>query len=313
MRRKVSIIGAGNVGASTAQRILEKELANVVLVDVVEGLPQGKALDLAESAPVEGFDCFSIGTNTYEDTANSDVVVITAGLARKPGMSRDDLIMANLEIVRSVTAEVSKKSPSSVIIIVTNPMDVMTYVAAVESRFPKNRVIGMGGILDSARFRAFISMELGVSVENIHAMVLGGHGDDMVPLPRYTTVAGIPIIELIPSDKIDAIIKRTRDGGAEIVGLLKTGSAYYAPSSAVVEMVEAIIKDKKKILPCAAYLDGRYGVRGIYAGVPVKLGRGGVEDILELKLTDEEMAAFLRSVDSVRKGIEKFKMDVTGG
>src|SRR5881396_1755841 len=254
-RKKVSIVGAGNVGATAGQRIVDKELADVVLIDIIEGVPQGKALDLAESAPIEGYDCRLTGTNNYKDTANSDIVVITAGIPRKPGMSRDDLLRTNYEIVKGVTEQVVKNSPNCIIVVVSNPLDAMVQTAFRVSGFPKERVIGMAGILDSARFRTFIAMELNVSVENVHAFVLGGHGDTMVPLPRYSTVAGIPITELLPRERIDALVKRTRDGGAEIVGLLKTGSAYYAPSAATVEMVEAIVKDKKKILPCAAYLD----------------------------------------------------------
>src|SRR5881409_17855 len=282
-RKKVSIVGAGNVGATAGQRIVDKELADVVLIDIIEGVPQGKALDLNESAPIEGYDCRLTGTNNYRDTANSDIVVITAGVPRKPGMSRDDLLKTNYEIVKGVTEQVVKNSPNSVIIVVSNPLDAMVQTAFRVSKFPKQRVIGMAGVLDSARFRTFIGMELNVSVDNIHAFVLGGHGDTMVPLPRYSTVAGIPITELLPKETIDRIVQRTRDGGAEIVALLKTGSAYYAPAASAVEMVEAILKDKKKILPCAALLNGQYGVNGLYVGVPVKLGRRGVEQVIEIK------------------------------
>ena len=270
-RRKVTIVGAGNVGATTGQRIVEQQLADVVLIDIVEGVPQGKALDLMESGPIEGYDFRLTGTNNYKDTANSDLVVITAGIPRKPGMSRDDLLQTNYEIVKGVTEQVVKNSPNCIIIVVSNPLDAMVQTAFRASGFPKERVIGMAGVLDSARFRTFIAMELNVSVENIHAFVLGGHGDTMVPLPRYSTVSGIPITELLPKETIDRLVQRTRDGGAEIVGLLKT-SAWYAPSSAVVEMVDAILNDRKKILPCAAYLEGEYGISGLYVGVPAKLG-----------------------------------------
>jgi len=299
MDRKVSVIGAGNVGATTAQRLAEKDLCDVVLVDIVEGVPQGKALDLIEAAPIEKHDARLIGTNGYEQTANSNIVIITAGVPRKPGMSRDDLISTNAGIMKKVTEQVVKYSPDSVLIIVSNPLDAMCHVAFGASGFPKNRIIGMAGVLDSARFRAFISMELNVSVENTHAFVLGGHGDTMVPLPRYSTVAGIPITELIPQDRIDAIVERTRNGGAEIVKLLTT-SAYYAPASAAVEMAESILKDKKKILPCAAYLQGEYGVKDLFIGVPVKLGANGVEQIIEIRLTEEEKAALKHSVDAVQ-------------
>src|SRR6266571_1286730 len=274
-REKVSIVGAGNVGATAGQRIVDKELADVVLIDIVEGVPQGKALDLAESGPIEGYDCRLTGTNNYNDTANSDIVVITAGVPRKPGMSRDDLLKTNYGIVKGVTEQVVKNSPNSVIIVVSNPLDAMVQTAFRVSKFPKQRVIGMAGVLDSARFRTFIGMELNVSVDNIHAFVLGGHGDTMVPLPRYSTVAGIPITDLLPKDTIDRLVQRTRDGGKEIVDLLNT-SAWYAPSSAIVEMVDAILNDKKKILPCAAFLEGEYGINGLYMGVPAKLGAKGI-------------------------------------
>lgn len=301
MDRKVTVVGAGNVGATAAQRLAEKQLCDVVLVDIVEGVPQGKALDLNEAAPIEKHDSHLIGTNGYDETGGSNIVIITAGIPRKPGMSRDDLISTNAGIVRNVTQEVASRSPEAVIIIVSNPLDAMCHVAFDTCGFPKQRVIGMAGVLDSARFRAFISMELNVSVENTHAFVLGGHGDTMVPLPRYSTVAGIPITELMAKDRIDALVERTRNGGAEIVGLLKTGSAYYAPASAAVEMAEAILKDKKKILPCAAYLEGEYGMQDLFIGVPVKLGSGGVEDIIEITLTDEEQRALQKSADAVQE------------
>jgi len=301
MDKKVSVIGAGNVGATAAQRLAEKQLCDVVLVDIVEGVPQGKALDLNEAAPIEKHDSHLTGANSYEETAGSDIVIITAGIPRKPGMSRDDLISTNAGIVKSVTKEVASRSPGAILIIVSNPLDAMCHVAFDASGFPKERVIGMAGVLDSARFRAFISMELDVSVENTHAFVLGGHGDTMVPLARYSTVAGIPITELMAPDRIDALVERTRNGGAEIVGLLKTGSAYYAPASAAVEMAESILKDKKKILPCAAYLQGEYGQQGLFIGVPVKLGARGIEDIIEITLTDEEKQALQKSADAVQE------------
>jgi malate dehydrogenase len=307
-RRKVTIVGSGNVGATSAQRIVDKELADVVLVDIVEGIPQGKGLDMQQSGPVEGYDCHILGTNDYKDTAGSDIVVITAGLPRKPGMSRDDLLLKNYEIVKSVTQQVAEYSPDSILIIVSNPLDAMVQTAFRVSGFPKNRVIGMAGVLDSARFRTFIAMELNVSVENIHAFVLGGHGDTMLPLPRYSTVAGVPITELLPKERIDALVKRTANGGAEIVSLLKTGSAYYAPSAATIEMVEAIFKDKKKILPCAAYLEGEYGIHGLYVGVPVKLGKNGVEEIIQINLTPEEEAALKRSAAAVKELIDIIKV-----
>ncbi len=305
MRRKVTVVGAGHVGASVAQRITERDHVDVVLVDVVEGVPQGKALDLLEAGPVLGYDTCVTGTNSYDDTAGSDIIVITAGLARKPGMSRDDLLAANGEIVKQVAAETSKRSPGAIMIVVTNPMDVMACVAMKASGFPRERVIGMGGVLDSARFRTFIALELAVSVENINAFVMGGHGDTMVPLPRYSSVAGIPITELMSPEKINALVERTRNGGAEIVGLLKTGSAYYAPSVATLEMMESILLDKKKILPCSVMLDGEYGVKGVFAGVPVKLGGKGIEQVVEVKFNAEEKAAFLRSVEAVKAGCAK--------
>nr|MBC8394492.1 malate dehydrogenase [Deltaproteobacteria bacterium] len=288
MDKKVTVIGAGNVGATTAQRLAEKELCDVILVDIIEGVPQGKALDLTQAAPIEKHDAHLTGTNGYEESAGSDIVIITAGIPRKPGMSRDDLISTNAGIVKSCTQEVASRSPDAILIIVSNPLDAMCHVAFETSGFPKNRVVGMAGILDSARFRAFISMELNVSIENTHAFVLGGHGDTMVPLPRYSTVAGIPITELLSAERIEALVDRTRNGGAEIVKLLKTGSAYYAPASAAVEMAESILKDKKKILPCAAYLEGEYGINGLFIGVPVKLGSNGIEEVIEIKLTEEE-------------------------
>ncbi|MGB5990818.1 MAG: malate dehydrogenase [Desulfobacterales bacterium] len=301
MDKKVTVVGAGNVGATVAQRLAEKELCDVVLVDIVEGLPQGKALDLAEAAPIEKHDAHLTGTNDYAPSANSDIVIITAGIPRKPGMSRDDLLSTNAKIMKNVTQEVAKLSPDAVLIIVSNPLDAMCHVAYETSGFPKNRVIGMAGVLDSARFRTFIAMELNVSVENITAFVLGGHGDTMVPLPRYSTVAGIPITELLPQERINALVERTANGGAEIVGLLKTGSAFYAPASAAVEMAESILKDKKKILPCAAYLEGEYGYNDLFMGVPVKLGANGVEEVIEITLLDEEKVALDKSADAVKE------------
>ena len=301
MDKKVTVVGAGHVGATAAQRLAEKELCDVVLVDIIEGVPQGKALDLTEAAPVEKHDAQLTGVNGYEDTAGSDIVIITAGIPRKPGMSRDDLISTNAGIMKSVTEQIVKYSPDTILIIVSNPLDAMCHVAFDTSGFPKERVMGMAGVLDSARFRAFIAMELDVSVENTHAFVLGGHGDTMVPLPRYSTVAGIPITELMPADRIEAIVDRTRNGGAEIVGLLKTGSAYYAPASAAVEMAESILKDKKKILPCAVYLQGEYGLQDLFIGVPVKLGSAGIEEIVEIQLTDEEKAALNKSAAAVQE------------
>ena len=307
MDKKVTVVGAGNVGATTAQRLAEKELCDVVLVDIIEGVPQGKALDLAEAAPIEKHDAHLIGTNDYDASEKSDIVIITAGIPRKPGMSRDDLLSTNAGIMKSVTQQVAKLSPDAVIIIVSNPLDAMCHVALETSGFPKNRVMGMAGVLDSARFRAFIAMELNVSVENTHAFVLGGHGDTMVPLPRYSTVAGIPITELMSKDRIDALVERTANGGAEIVSLLKTGSAYYAPASAAVEMAESILKDKKKILPCAAYLEGEYGINNLFIGVPVKLGANGIEEIIQIDLTDEEKSALQKSADAVTEIVEALK------
>lgn len=307
MDKKVTVVGAGHVGEVTAQRIAEKELADVVLIDILEGMPQGKALDLLETGPVEKYDSRITGSNSYEDTAGSDVVVITAGLPRKPGMSRDDLLMSNAKIVKTVTEEVSRYSPEAILILVSNPLDAMCHVAKAVSGFPRERVIGMAGILDSARFRCFISMELDVSVESTHAFVLGGHGDTMVPLARYSTVAGIPLTELLPQDRLESLIQRTRNGGAEIVKLLKTGSAYYAPSAAATEMVEAILKDKRKILPCAAYLEGEYGVKGLFLGVPIKLGSGGMSQIIEIELTDEEQSALNKSAEAVQDLVDVLK------
>ena len=300
-RKKITVVGAGNVGATAAQRLADKELGDVVLVDIIEGMPQGKALDLAEAAPVEGYDSRLIGTNGYKETANSDVVIITSGLARKPGMSRDDLLRTNAEIVGSVTAEIMKYSSNPILIIVSNPLDAMCHVAMKRSGLPKERLIGMAGVLDSARMRCFIAEALKVSVENVTAFVLGGHGDTMVPLPRYSTVAGIPLPDLLPKEKIDQIVARTANGGAEIVSLLKTGSAYYAPSAAAVEMTEAILKDKKKILPCAAYLEGEYGINGLFVGVPVKLGERGIEEIIQINLTTDERAALNKSAAAVQE------------
>lgn len=307
-RKKITVVGAGNVGATAAHWLVSKELGDVVLVDIIEGMPQGKALDLAQAAPIEGYDSRLIGANDYKATANSDVVIITSGIARKPGMSRDDLLNTNAGIVGSVTEEIARTSPNAIIIVVSNPLDVMTQVAFKRSGFPKNRVIGMAGVLDSARMRCFLAEALNVSVENVTAFVLGGHGDTMVPLPRYSTCAGIPVTELLPKDQLDAIVNRTANGGAEIVSLLKTGSAYYAPSSAAVEMTEAILKDKKKILPCAVYLEGEYGINGLYVGVPVKLGSHGVEEIIQINLTTEERAALHKSAAAVQELVDKLNL-----
>jgi len=301
MRKKVSIVGSGNVGATAAHWIASKELADVVLIDIIEGVPQGKGLDLLEAMPIEKRDSHVIGTNDYADTANSDIVVITAGIPRKPGMSRDDLLNTNYKIMSDVVSKAIQQSPNCILIVVSNPLDAMAQAAYKLSKFPRERVIGMAGVLDSARFRTFIAEELNVSVENVTAFVLGGHGDTMVPLTRYSTVAGIPITELIEPKRLESLVQRTRDGGAEIVKYLKTGSAYYAPSSAVTEMVEAILKDKKKILPCAAYLEGEYGIKGLYVGVPVKLGSKGIEQIIEIKLTSEEQTALKKSADAVKE------------
>ena len=304
MNRKVSVIGSGNVGATAARSIADKELADVVVLDILDGVPQGKALDMLEACPIEGSDSRVLGTNDYADTAGSDIVVVTAGLARKPGMSRDDLLHKNAGIIRSVTAEVVRHSPDCIIVPVTNPLDAMCQVVYRESGFPRERVVGMAGVLDSARMRAFIAEALDVSVENTHAFVLGGHGDTMVPLPRFSTVAGIPVTRLLSSAQVDAIVERTARGGAEIVKLLGTGSAYYAPGSAVVEMVEAILKDKKKILPCAVHLQGEYGVRDLFVGVPVKLGAGGAEQVIEIALEPAEQAALDKSAAAVRELVD---------
>lgn len=303
--KKITVVGAGNVGATAAQRIAEKQLAEeVVLLDIIEGVPQGKGLDMWESGPVEGFDSKVIGTNSYEDTANSDIVVITAGLARKPGMSRDDLLAANTKIVKSVTEQIVKYSPNSILIIVSNPLDVMCYVALKTSGFEKHRVIGMAGILDTARFRTFIAEALDVSMKDISALVLGGHGDSMVPLLSYTSIGGIPISELLPKEKLDELVKRTRNGGIEIVNHLKTGSAYYAPSAAAVEMVDAIAKNRKRILPCAAFVEGEYGLNNVYIGLPVKLGKNGIEKVFELNLSEEELAGLKASAEEVAVNIK---------
>jgi malate dehydrogenase len=301
MRKKVSIIGAGNVGSTAAHWLMAKELADVVMIDVVEGVPQGKALDLLQALPIERSDVHITGSNDYADTANSDVVIITAGIARKPGMSRDDLLQTNFKIMTEVVKNVVAYSPESILIVVSNPLDAMVQAAYRLSGFNRERVLGMAGILDSGRFKSFIAQELKVSVENMSCLVLGGHGDNMVPLVRYTTVASIPITELLPKERIDAIVQRTREGGGEIVKHLKTGSAYYAPSAAAVEMAEAILKDKKKILPCAAYLEGEYGINGYFMGVLCKLGAAGLEQIVEIKLNDEERTAFMKSAAAVKE------------
>ena len=309
-RRKISVIGAGNVGGTTAQRIVEKNLADVVLLDIKEGMAKGKALDIMESAPVCGFDVRVVGTAEYDVTAGSDLVVISSGVPRKPGMSRDDLLRINAGIVQSVTREVSKRSPDAIIVVVSNPLDAMTYAAYRESGFPSHRVMGMAGALDSARLRAFIAMELGVSMTNVHALVLGGHGDTMVPLMRYTTVNGIPVDQLMSADRLDALVKRTRDGGAEIVSLLQTGSAYYAPSAAVVEMVEAIFTDQHKLIASAAYCNGEFGIRGVYVGVPARLGLRGIEAIVEVELTSTERALLTQSAAAVKELCDK--LDAAG-
>lgn len=304
-RRKISVIGAGNVGGTTAQRLAEKNLADVVLLDINEGVAKGKALDIMESAPLYGFDVQVTGTADYDGTAGSNLVVISSGVPRKPGMSRDDLLRINAEIVQSVTREVAKRSPEAIIIVVSNPLDAMTYVAHRESGFPKQRVMGMAGALDSARLRAFIAMELGVSVTSVHALVLGGHGDTMVPLMRYTTVNGIPVGQLMAADRLEALVKRTREGGAEIVNLLKTGSAFYAPSAAVVEMAEAILADRQKIIPSAAYCEGEYGIQGLFVGVPARLGARGVEAVVQVELTPPERALLAQSAAAVKDLCEK--------
>ena len=307
MRKKITVVGAGNVGANCAVRIADKELADVVLVDVVEGVPQGKGLDLLQSGPVQGYDVMVTGSNDYTPTANSDIAIITAGFPRKPGMSRDDLLMANYDVIKTATEQVAKNAPNCIIIVVTNPLDAMAQAAFWVSKFPKNRVIGMAGVLDSARFRTFIAMELGVSVENVVGVVMGGHGDTMVPLVRLCNVSGIPLTELMDQATIDAIVNRTANGGAEIVKYLKTGSAYYAPSAAAVEMAESILKDKKKVLPCAAYLEGEYGINGLFVGVPVKIGAGGIEKIYQIKLTPEEQAKLDKSAASVKELVDVLK------
>jgi malate dehydrogenase len=307
MRKKVTVVGAGNVGANCALRLAGKELADVVLVDVVDGVPQGKGLDLLESGPVEGYDVNITGANDYGPTANSDIVIITAGFPRTPGMSRDDLLIKNYEVVKTATEQAVKASPNAILILVTNPLDAMCWTALQVSKFPKARVIGMAGVLDTARFRTFIAQELNVSVENVTALVLGGHGDTMVPIARLTSVSGIPLSQLLDQATIDRLVQRARDGGAEIVKYLKTGSAYYAPSSAAVEMAESILKDKKKVLPCAAYLEGEYGIKGLYVGVPVKLGAKGIEKIYEIKLQPDEQAALQKSAAAVQELVDVIK------
>ena len=313
MAAKITIVGAGNVGATTAHWAVAKELGDVVLIDIIEGLPQGKALDLAESAPLEGFDCRLVGTNDYADTANSDVVVVTAGIARRPGMSRDDLLQTNAKIVGTVVSQVVRYSPNAYMIVVSNPLDAMVHVAKQVCGWPKQRVMGMAGVLDSARFRYFIAQELGVSVEDVHGFVLGGHGDTMVPVPRYATVNGISITQLLSAEQIARLVQRTRDGGAEIVNYLKQGSAFYAPGAAIVQMVEAIVKDKKRVLPAAAYLEGEYGLHDIYVGVPILLGAAGVEKVIEVELTTEEQAALKRSAEAVEELVRALPaLDVVG-
>jgi malate dehydrogenase len=308
MNRKLTVVGAGNVGATLAQRVADRGLADVVLIDIIEGMPQGKGLDILEAAPLEASDARILGTNDYKDTAGSEIVVITAGIARKPGMSRDDLLNTNYKIVKDCTENALKYSPNAILIVVSNPLDAMCQVAHKVSGLPKHRVFGMAGILDSARMRTFMAQELGVSVENTHAFVLGGHGDTMVPLPRYSTVSGIPITELLPPDRVEAIVKRTAQGGAEIVSLLKTGSAYYAPSSATTQMVEAVLKDKHKVLPCCCYLEGEFGIRNLYVGVPAQLGAKGIEKIWEIKLTDSESAALKKSAAAVQELVSVLKL-----
>ncbi len=309
MRKKITVVGAGNVGASVAQRLAERGYADVVMVDVIEGLPQGKALDLLEANPITGTDVSLIGANDYAPTEGSDLAVITAGIARRPGMSRDDLVLTNMKIVVEVTQNLVSRSPNCILLVVSNPLDAMAQLAYHVSKFPRDRVVGMAGVLDTARFRTFLATELHVSVEDVSAYVLGGHGDTMVPLVRYTTVAGIPISELLPQERIDAIVQRTRDGGAEIVNLLKTGSAYYAPSAAVAQMVDAIVLDKKRILPGAVYLQGEYGIKGLFVGVPVKLGAGGVEQVIEIKLTPQERAALHKSAEAVQELVRVMKIE----
>jgi malate dehydrogenase len=308
MRYKVTIVGAGALGASCAQRVMEKGNADVVLVDIIEGMPQGKALDILQGGPIIGFDSRIVGTNSYEETVDSDIVVVTSGISRKPGMSRDDLLLTNMKVIKGVTENIVRYSPNCIIIMVTNPLDAMTQLALRVSQFPRNRVFGQSGVLDSSRFRTFLALELGVSVEDVFACVLGGHGDTMVPVPRLSTVAGIPITELLPEEIIKKVVERTVKGGGEIVGLLKTGSAFYAPSAAVTQMIDAILLDKKKVLPCAVYLEGEYGIKGAVAGVPVKLGKGGVEQIIEIDLTPEEKAALERSAEAVRELVKIMKL-----
>ncbi len=308
MRKKITVVGAGNVGATLAHRLVDRQLGDVVLIDILEGIPQGKGLDLLEAGPIEGYDCRVKGTNDYADTANSDLVVMTAGFPRKPGMSRDDLLKANFDVVKGTIEQIAKYSPNCILIVVTNPLDAMAQTAFKVSGFSRNRVIGMAGVLDTARYRTFLAEALNVSVQNVQGFVLGGHGDTMVPVPRYTTVAGIPVEELMPKEQLDAIIKRTRNGGAEIVNLLKAGSAYYAPSAAVVEMVDAIFNDRKKILPCAAYLEGEYGIKGLFVGVPVKLGARGIEQIIEIKLSADEKTALDKSAAAVKELVEIIKV-----
>ena len=304
MKSKVTVVGAGNVGATTAQRLFEKSYADIVLVDIVEGLPQGKALDILESGPVVGSDAHIIGTNSYDETANSDIIVITSGIARKPGMSRDDLLLTNMKIVSDVVEKTVSKSPDSILVIVTNPLDAMAQQDLKVSGFTKEKVVGMAGVLDTARYRSFLAEELNVSVDVVQAYVLGGHGDTMVPTVGPTTVGGIPVADLIPANRLEEIVQRTRDGGAEIVGLLKTGSAYYAPSASIVEMIDSIVLDKKLILPCTAYLEGEYGLDGLYVGVPVKLGRSGIEHVYEFNLTDSELKSLHKSAESVKELLE---------
>jgi malate dehydrogenase len=308
MRAKITIIGAGFVGSTAAHWIASKELGDVVLVDIIEGIPQGKALDLLEASPIEGFDLHVVGTNDYADTANSDVVVVTSGAPRKPGMSREDLIKVNANITRDCIEKAAAQSPNATIIMVNNPLDTMAYLAKQVSGFPKNRVVGQAGVLDSARYRTFIAMAAGVSVEDVQAMLMGGHGDEMVPLPRFTTISGIPVTEFLSQQQLDGIIDRARKGGGEIVNLLKTGSAYYAPSAATVQMVEAVLRDKKRVIPCAAYLEGEYGLNDIFFGVPVVLGANGIEKVIELPLNDAEKALVNKSADGVRASIETLKM-----
>jgi malate dehydrogenase len=304
MRKKITVVGSGNVGATLAHRLADKQLGDIVLIDILEGIPQGKGLDLLQSGPIEGYDVKIKGTNDYADTANSDLVVITAGFPRKPGMSRDDLLKANFDVVKATTEQVVKHSPESILIVVTNPLDAMAQTAYRVSGFSKNRVIGMAGVLDTARYRTFIAEALNVSVRDVQGLVLGGHGDTMVPVPSYSTVAGIPIADLMPKEQLDKIIARTAKGGGEIVNLLKTGSAYYAPSAAVAQMVDAIFNDRKKVLPCAAYLEGEYGIKGLFVGVPVKLGARGIEQIIEIKLTAEEKAALEKSAAAVKELVD---------